>query len=292
MYLSYSGYKKYKDCPRCYWHDYIQHTSVQPENCVGSLYGSTIGTVFEIFYVQKMWRHSNPTEALSTIVKDVAKGIIQKEVKKGRTVNWKDRRMRNIPRSFEALVADVRLAIPNGLRIIVKNRLLGPHAQAEVNLDSVIGRHTVGGRCDFIIDRIEPMKDLVIVDGKGSVHRDKYVDVVQLQMYAMLHRKKFGRLPDQIGFLFWRSTPDEAMDWFSPDPSEIDDLEKRVLDTMGVIEKKTHLPMLQDAFPAKPQTGKCKLCRYLSVCPEGSAMTSENPPPVPMGIGVEDVSLD
>lgn len=292
MYLSFTGYKKYKGCPRAYWHEYVHHTPIPPDNCVGSLFGSVIGVVFENFYTNRMWRCSDPTEALSALVKDVAKTVIQKELKKGRTVNWKDRRMRNIPRSLDELVASVREFVPNGLRIICKNRLLGTNARAEVKLDHLIGGHTIGGRCDFLMQRIAPLGDTILVDGKGSVHRDKYVDQTQLQMYSMLHRRKYGRLPDQVAFLFWRSPPEQAMDWYTPTIESVEELEANVLETMGSIEKRMRLPMSPQAFPVKPSPGKCKLCSYLSVCPDGTAMTSENPPPVSSSSGVEDVTLD
>jgi hypothetical protein len=62
----------------------------------------------------------------------------------------------------------------------------------------------LGGRADFI----HGPKPLWIVDGKGSVHREKYVDSEQLIWYALLHYIKHHVAPDRLGFLHYRFPDD------------------------------------------------------------------------------------
>jgi CRISPR/Cas system-associated exonuclease Cas4 (RecB family) len=293
MYLSYSGFKRFSDCPRAYWHRYINKTKVQvPDNRVGMLYGSILGEVFELFYTKRLWRSSDPKAALLHLVGPVSEKVIERETKDGMGVlDWKDPKLRKGPRSMQEVLESVRDSIPNGLAIIRQHRLLGSNAQAEVKLDSDIKGHRLGGRADFLMRRIQPLGDTIIVDGKGSSHREKYADERQLIWYAMLHRRKFGFLPDRVGFLFWRSEPGQAMDWTTPTKTVVGELEGRVLRTIANIEKLT--PQGEKVFLARAKSFNCKFCPYVSVCPEGQSMVFEKPPTSSItGVDTEDNTLD
>lgn len=292
MYLSYSGFKKYMECPRAYWHGYINKTAVRvPDNRVGMLYGSITGTLFEHFYNDRLWRSPDPIATLLGKVSSVAHQVVTRETKTG-VLNWKDPKMRKGPKSLDEVLESVRQTIPNGIRTIRHHRLLGLESDAEVKLDSDIGGHRIGGRCDFRIRRLHPLSDQIILDGKGSQYRDRYVDIVQLRWYGMLHRRKFGNLPDQVGFLYWRSEPQNAIDWTTPRVSDIDELETQVLETIRTIETKTRLPLASEAFPARPKPFNCRFCSYKPNCPEGQVMTSNDRPQISSETGVEDVTLD
>lgn len=292
MYLSYSGYKKYDECPRAYWHSYVNKTKpLTPDNRVGMLYGSITGVLFEFFYNQKMWKLPDPVKALLACVDSVAKETIRRETRMG-ILNWKDPKLKKGPRSLDEVLTSVREAVPNGLKIIRRHKLLGIDAIAEEKLDSTIGGHMLGGRCDFTMTRISPLRDRIIVDGKGSTYRDKYVDVRQLHWYSMLHRERNGGLPDQVAFLFWRSDPKEAVDWTTPTKDQVDELQDSVLKTIGQIEVKKKLPIAKEAFHAKASSFACRFCSYVFACPEGQVMTSKDRPAISTASGVEDVALD
>lgn len=281
MYLSYSGHKAYKDCPRMYWHRYIGKTKLPaPDNKVNSLYGSTVGTIFEYFYNDGLWRKPGIQAILEDLIEPTLTRIIDQECRSG-TVDWSDPKANY--KSREALVREVRKTMPRAIEIIRHHRLLGKRAEAEVKLDSSIEGHVVGGRADFIIERIPPHGDLVIIDGKGSRHRDKYVDPHQLWWYSMLYRHQFGRVPDKVGFLFWRQEPENSLDWVDFSERSLDDLLSGVLSSIRTIEEgkaqlaKTPEPevraALQVLFP--PQIGsKCNLCSYLPVCEDGTSYTT------------------
>jgi hypothetical protein len=294
MYLSYSGFKKYRECPRQYWHSYVNKTKVPtPENRVNMLYGSCIGIIVEHFYRDKMWKLPDPAKEMLSRVSSVVAETMRNEIKGGGIFNWKDPKLKkNGPHSLDQVIQEIREAIPNSLAIIRKFKLLGTDAAAEVKLDSEISGHMLGGRCDFRMRRLHPLGDLIILDGKGSRHRDKYVDIEQLHWYSMLHRRKTGSLPDQVAFVFWRFPPDEAVDWSVPTRDAVDELQETVIRTIEEIEQRKRLPIAAQAFPARAKKGACGFCPFVFACPEGQVMTSENRPQISPASGVEDVAID
>lgn len=291
MYLSYSGYKKYDECPRAYWHSYVAKTQPPtPDNRVGMLYGSIVGVLFEYFYNRKMWKLPDPTGALLSCVDEVAQNVVRQESKSG-IMNWKDPKLKKGPFSLGEVLASVREAVPNGIAIIRRHKLLGTDAVAEEKLDSTINGNMIGGRCDFTMTRVTH-RDRIILDGKGSAHRDKYVDVRQLLWYSMLSQRKKGFLPDQVAFVFWRSTPETAVDWVTPTRAAVEELREDVLKTIDTIEAKKKLPIAKEAFHAKASPFACRFCSFVFACPEGQAMTSKDRPTISTTSGVEDVALD
>lgn len=302
MYLSYSGHKSYSVCPRQYWHSYVNKTApLKPENAVNSLYGSTVGTLFEYFYADKLWLRTGVEALLLSMVESTLDTIISKEVSKDtskRVVDYTDKASNY--KSRDALLRDVREAIPRGIAIIRYHRLLGTDAEAEVKLDSWMGGHRIGGRADFIMRRIKPHGDLVILDGKGSRHRDKYVDAWQLKWYAMLYREKHVSVPDALGFVFWRYDPDKSMDWVDFQRADLDDLRESVLMAATAIETakaklvaepESHAHVLQESFSAKPSQN-CRLCAFLGLCGEGQAYEKASLPAAFLAdAGVDDVGL-
>ena len=295
MYLSYSGHKSYKDCARQYWHRYVGKTKLETlDNKVNSLYGSTVGTLFEYFYNDRIWLRSGVQEILEGMVDRTLDDIITREQRQG-VIDWTDPRANY--KSRDSLRREIMKAIPRGIGIIRHHRLLGQPADAEVKLDSVIKGHMIGGRADFILRRVKPHGDLVILDGKGSRHREKYVDPHQLWWYAMLHREKFKTLPDRLGFVFWRQEPAESLDWVDFSHKSLDDLLSGVLEAVQHIEQGAASlnggkdpALLAQTFPVRPGD-KCRLCTYRPVCPEGESFISRRMVPDMDVIGVEDVGF-
>ena len=298
MYISYSGYKLYISCARAYWHRYINKTVSPPDNRVTMLYGETVGILFEQFYEDRLWRTDDVTETLLSRVDSVMDGIIKKESSRGGIWDWKKKNLKPGNRSQSEVREEVLATIPRGVAIIKHHRLLGVKAAAEAKLDADIGGHRLGGRADFILTRLRPHNDIVLIDGKGSRYRDKYVDRSQLTWYAMLYQHHRDRLPDQLAFLFWRCEPDEAVDWLECDQRSVDILKETVLDAITQVEagkrqmlKDPGEATLDKVFPTQPSDGDCKFCSYLTVCPKGQSFLQKKAP-IPESIGVEDIGLD
>lgn len=279
MYLSFSGFSVLGECPKKYWHQYVDKTTLpKPDNCINALYGSTVGTLFEDFYEKKLWKRPDVEKYMLSEVEPTLDKVIEKERKSNKLVDWADEKANYHSRSD--LVEEIRAGVPRGLTIIRQNRFLGPVAKAEMKLDHDFGPHRVAGRADFVIQRVDPYGDLIILDGKGSKHREKYVKETQLKWYALLYYTKTGKLPDRLGFLFWRFDGDKAVLWVDFTKADIHFLKEEVLGTMTRVEKnvrrleilsqtpKAHYEERQELFPAQPTFG-CKLCSYLPVCEEG-----------------------
>lgn len=309
MYLSYSGFKVKGSCPKQYWHKYVDKTTPpKPDNCINSLYGSTIGVLFENFYVQKWWKLQNVEAHMLLEIEPTLDKVISEQ--RGRIIDWNDEKANYNTRS--GIVEDIRIGIPKGLQVIKENRFLGPVAIAEMKLDRDFGPHRVAGRADFVIQRSK-FGDLIILDGKGSKHREKYVEAAQLKWYAFLYEAQTGVVPDKLGFVFWRFSGEKAVEWIDFTRDDLMMLKEEVLGTMDRIEKdvrrltvlsnqpKAAYEYRQETFPAQPAFG-CNLCSYLDICEEGSAKVkgkgkeegsrkSKAPTTLP-GSGVRELSLD
>lgn len=275
MYISYSGWKLYSDCPKAYWHRYIDKTRPKDiDNKINSLYGSGVGTIFELFYRNKVWKDEDPTATLLAMSESVTRKVIQDIVRKDgpTSIRWDDPQSNY--KSIEALLKDINKAIPKGIEAIRENHLVGRDAIAENKLDGSFGtkhEHILGGRSDFSMRRAR-MKDQVIIDGKGSKYLGEYVDDSQLLWYAMLWRRKYGFTPDRLAFLYWRAKPEKAIAWVPFIEQDLDSLRERVLGDLASIEgRQARLRVVKEAKQAfEPKPGKaCRFCSFKDTCPEG-----------------------
>lgn len=285
MYISYSGWKKYKDCPFSYWHDYVNHTPLEkPDDRLGSIYGSVVGLLFEEFYNQRFWKQPDPKTFVLDRIEEATKRVIRQETsaRKGRpggVLRWKGAGEGKNPKGMylnEAeLMDDVREAVLRGFKIIKHYRLLGPRAEAEVKLDGKVNGHILGGRADFILKRTAPHHDLCILDGKGSKYRGTYVSPKQLHWYTMLYRLRFNEVPDKLGFVYWRYEPPESVDWVEFSKADLDQLLEQVLaDIRDITRHEADLPpategqplaglgLAREAFRPRPSEGNCRFCPH------------------------------
>ena len=288
-YISYSGYKTHETCNAQYWHQYINKTRTGlVENALSAAYGSIVGTLFEEFYVGRMWRRPTVEEDRKALVPKHHAECFGEAVNRGRVFDYS---AENSPYpNAEALIQDVQDTVPRGLESIKAHRFVGLDVTAEEKLDRKYGKYTIGGRLDFAMTRMG-FGDTVILDGKGSKHRHKYLDGgkpladgdpvkgEQLQLYSALYHAKHGRYPDGLGYLFWKFDAPQAVEWVSWSKDSVEAVRTKVLDTLvkvdtssQLIDKKvgkTRLELIEELFPTK--TGyHCKLCAYSSVCEDGT----------------------
>ena len=284
MYISYSGHKL-ANCLRAYYFRYIAKVDPpKPSNSVHMLYGDTVGNIFEKFYEDQLWRDPKVKDRLTNMVRPTLSKIISKETSKGRVFNWDEPKLKKGNRSLEEVEQEVLETIPRGIQAIKHHRLVSRDARAEVKLDVDAGGHRLGGRSDFIMNRIKPHKDLVIVDGKGSRWREKYTNERQLRWYALLYWLNYGVIPDRLGFLYWRCQAEESMDWFEVSQSELEALLNSIVTTCDEIEKSKRelfkIKLKNKNDPGSlfmPNTSsECKLCDYLPLCADGQKHLSKD----------------
>jgi len=298
MYISYSGFKLFSSCAYAFWHKYINKTEMdEPEDKGGSLYGSVIGIIFEEFYNEELWRDpASVRDKLLRKVRPTVDKVIRDQTSpswdgKCGIIKWKGEGKGQNPRGMyadkEELIDDVRKSIARGIDSIKFGRFLGPYARAEVKLDQVVKGHKIAGRADFIIRRIAPHKDLIILDGKGSKWGGKYVDPRQLYWYGMLYQLQHGRLPDKLGFLYWRFTPPRSIDWVEFSQADTDQLLEDVLAALDSIEElSARIPDLDETdkmalakglFKPKANEDNCRFCEFAtpSRCTWGASVVQK-----------------
>lgn len=251
LYLSYSGRHSYLVCPRQYWFSYEEKDKTRID-VRSSLFGTVIGTVFEWFYEKRVWSLQNVTASTLAMVEPAMEMAF-------RTEGFS-------PESDPVFVATLReeLAeyVPKGIETIRTNKFLTEYSKAEVDLTVTYrsDEHDLavkmGGRADFVHGYGD---NVWILDGKGSKHREKYVDSEQVIWYALLHYLRFRVAPSRIGFVYWKF-PDDPVQWVDYDVQSFRDSIAKTFDVAQKIQAKIFNPLLSE---------KCKLCNYRDKCEEG-----------------------
>lgn len=253
FYLSYSGRKLYLTCPKQYYFRYVLKDPARSDPKT-AMFGSAIGKVFEWFYEHKMWASADPVSlALSKIGQ-----AIQDTFEKENYIIGSDQ-------SYEThLKADLHKFVPLGIDIIRNHRFLTVNSRAEEDLTVIYSNPSsptsvkMVGRADFV--HAFSSKDVWILDGKASKHREKYVDSDQLIWYATQYYLKYHVTPSRLGFIFW-CFPDSPVSWIEYDA---DLMRKLVKKTVEVVDR-----IFDGDFPATP-SGDCHRCPYRSKCDEGT----------------------
>jgi CRISPR/Cas system-associated exonuclease Cas4 (RecB family) len=249
LYLSYSGRKTYLICPSRYRFRYIQ--KIPPKIELRSTgFGSSIGKVFEWFYERKVWMSADVVSATLALVEPAVRLTFERD-----EVNI------NVEMElFHRIVDDVKAYVPSSIESIRKHQLLSESSCAEMDLtttytkDGIILR--IGGRADFVHGSD---KSIRILDGKGSAHREKFVDSEQLIWYAVQYYLKFKVAPSHLGFLYYRF-PNDPIQWIDFDAQALRDSVKTTFD----VAKKIQLKM----FDPQPNP-ECARCDYQGRCEEG-----------------------
>lgn len=256
IWLSYSAYSQYKKCPKNYD---LQRITKKPPPVKDSKHNAIVGTVvqqvFEDFYNQEVWRKKAQTsEVLLAKGEEYLWQYMEKEY-----VNFDDPRCR-FAGPTEPL-NEILQIIPKVLTGIKREKFIGPYAKSEIKLRVRFGLEDfLLGYVDFIIRKKDGT--LLLLDGKASKHREKYIDETQLHYYALMFFLRYKKLPDKMGFFYYRfaDDPEKAMDWIPIDKAKIRDLRKDIEEVLYQIKKKQ--------FTATPSTKSCQWCPYQTVCSE------------------------
>lgn len=293
VYLSYTGFKTKRDCDFKYWLQYVRDAryvviDIPLDNCANSLFGSTVGTVFEHLYNDEIWRKKSGTEqALLDLVEPTYEAVVKDNLKPDRwtgevtrCLKWSDEDEGSNYASKEELLEDAREAVSRGLRSVRSYRLIGLYAKAEVKLDVTRGEDILSGRVDFLMDRMKPHSDRLILDGKGTKN-PQWVDPDQLRWYGMLHLERYKVAPDKMGFLLWRFEPMNSIDWLSYSKSDLLDMRSKSLSTLDNIRsltakagRRASVDTARKVFRPRPSDDACRFCKFAidDVCPKGAVI--------------------
>lgn len=313
MYLSFSGYKRATGCLLSFWHVYLNKTHHgQPDDRLGSIYGSAVGQLFEKFYEDKLWSQSDTRKLMEEMAPAIVDKLLAEAVKPDKihhagVILWKGEDEGQNPRGLyydrDELVRDVQDTVGRGLRTIKENLLIARGASAELKLNKVVGNHYLSGKADFVMRRVKH-KDAVIIDGKGTTHTKvengvrvaRYFDEEQLLWYAMLFREHYGRLPDRTAYLYWKYEPPLNLTWYEFEEDAAELLKHKVLATADqLLAKRTtiygdeliesqlakgeagpprSLDVVQEHFQPTANQQNCQFCPYATkeLCPEGAKL--------------------
>jgi len=245
--LSWSGYNTYDRCPAAYDFSYVQKRRV-PFNAYNTIGGKTIQKVFELFYNNEIWRRGPEAQGIlmEYLEREYAR-FCEKE-----TIDWDARESKL---TQEELYETLRPLVPGTLRLIKNHKLLGRYAKSEVKLQAWIDKVLVHGIADFVIRRD---KEHMILDGKLTRHRDKYLKRDQLVWYVMLFYLQHSHLVEKTGWIYYTYS---ELEWVPISAEDVSGLHARVEETIRNIKKRK--------FDATPNADSCRFCDFKPICKAG-----------------------
>jgi CRISPR/Cas system-associated exonuclease Cas4 (RecB family) len=256
--MSYSSYKLYNECPKRYRLRKVD--KIEPpvkDSKHNAVVGSVVQRVFEDFYNLELWRKGSETsQTLLDLVPKYFYEFLDKEY-----VDFSDVRC-NFTR--EECLEKCEVMVPKVLQGIKDHGLLGPYAQSEIKLRAHLMKNFfLFGYVDFIIRKSDGT--VLLIDGKASKHREKYVDPDQLLFYALAFEIRHGSFPDKVGFFFFHfaDDPEQAFDWIELSEERMAEMRVKLVDTFTNIQRKY--------FRATPSGKACKYCEFENMCEERQA---------------------
>jgi hypothetical protein len=221
--------------------------------------GSVIGKVFEKFYEEE-WFKDHST--LETRAKERLHSALEKQLDRN-FIDWELISKRDM--------IDICQKGVNGMIATIKgNRLLGNlYSRSEFEIGGKITSNIeISGKVDLIFGHTQT--GVTILDGKNGKRNSKgavRVDSGQLKFYALCYYTNYGKLPDRVGWLYFRypyGMPKEdggietGVEWFPVSDSDLKKMCSRIIDMQGKVQRKL--------FDARPKQATCGFCDYASVC--------------------------
>lgn len=256
IWLSYSAFKQYKTCPKQYNLQRVKKQEPPEKDSMhNAIIGSVVQRVYEDFYNNELWRRGSDTS--DALMERTEKYYY--EYLENNYVDFNDPRCR-FATSTEPLKECYEI-VPKVLEGIKRERFLGPYAKSEEKLSVRYGASDfLIGYVDFIIRRQDGT--ILLLDGKSSKHREKYVDVRQLYFYALMFYLQYKDFPTKMGFFYYRfaDDPELAMDWVPIERAKIKELKLEIEEVINDIRKRR--------FKANPKYSHCQWCSYEQICNE------------------------
>lgn len=274
MRLHYHSWRSYQDCPKQYFLKYRK--KVQPTVPIND-YFTLYGKLMEKFFINfsTHWKFETPYMTPNRI-REKIEGLWE-FLEYSSIIDW------SAP--FAKLSAEdiIDQAFQDTCTIMDshnQNYFLNTKSEVEIKATTKNGVELVG-RLDFLYNH--PLSNSVMIfDGKGTKHVGKYVSEDQLLFYALLYLFHYKRLPDELGFFYYRFNSMIPVDITS---LKINHFRERL---SSDIKK-----MLETSdFPATPCYRSCKFCDYNNSCNDRSAWQASHRKPsqinVPDEPGVQE----
>lgn len=279
--LYWTNLARYENCPRQFlWYKGWGTIDVgggpgrrKPQPVQSSRHHAIMGIVIqgaiEDMYNDELWRH--PASLKRELLERTEREFRRQLAKPRNFIDW-----RQAPTKGEMLNT-CREGVVGYLRTMKAHKLLGPYARAEEDLIGYVDKYTpIGGRVDMLIQREDT--GIMLLDGKNSKHKGKYTDPDQLRWYALCFHLAFSRMPDRLGFVYYRypyGTPipdsdevESGVDWVDFTREDIQGLAQRAV--------KARKAMHREKFEPTPTPSGCRFCDYETVCDARIAQKAAN----------------
>ena len=302
---------KYEDCPQSFlwsrgWGDIDCGGGPgkrKPKKIQRSEHHAIMGIVlanfWEWLYNDEEWKHPQGLlkRLLDKASKDFSRMLLNKHI------DWR------LAPSRDEMWDIIEQGIRGYIKTMKAQRLLGPYARSEVDLTCYVDKWTpIGGRADLIIRRtVDGKEEISILDGKnsrrykGPKRKNKkqefmtYTDPDQLRWYALCFYLSYRRMPDRLGFVYFRypagqevldiegevipaidenglptgkNVVEDGVTWIEFDRDDLKGIATRARDAIR--------GMNREKFPANPVPSKCKFCDFETECPERMAQKKAN----------------
>lgn len=256
MKISFSTYRMYLDCPRKYrWTMDRVDPPVEPSKYF-ALYGLLTERFFEHLSNNHYKKNPNLTPGqIRSLMATQWKFLLEDNY-----VRWDD------PWCTETS-SDIFNASYNDVLKCMDTLDFYKNTKAEVTYEHRLKKSgdLLTGRMDFVY--INDDKKVEILDGKGTTKKETNVDNDQLYFYALLFLLKHRRLPDKLGFIYYRYQEIQYIDF---DMDTIMSFKNRLALVKNAISKDTTWE------PRVKITKQCKWCAYKEMCDAYKDKKEEN----------------
>lgn len=256
MKISYSSFRRYIDCPRKY--KWMQDRVDPPEeqSKYFALYGLLIEKFFEHLSNQHYKNNPNLTpKQVRTLMKQQWHFILDDNY-----VDWDE------PWCKESSEDIFDSAVEDAIKCMAEMDFF-KNTKSEVVFETVLkkSKDILTGRLDFVF--ITEDNKVEILDGKGTKKVETNVDIDQLYFYALLYLVRYKRLPDKLGFVYYRYQMTQYVDF---DMDTIMAFKNKLAVVKRAIKNDT-------TWEPKVKISKqCKWCPYQLICDAFKAQKEEN----------------
>jgi hypothetical protein len=148
------------------------------------------------------------------------------------------------------------------LETMKHQKLIGSYNQAEERLTGALPDGTLIGGIADLVYRLHG--DYIILDGKNSKAKGRYLDADQLRWYALCFRLVYGFYPKKLGYVWYRFPYNEekeetGVSWVDFGRRDMTRLEERASRVRNLIQE-------GEKFRANPSKDNCRFCDFASVC--------------------------
>jgi len=232
--------------------------------------GIVISAVIERLYNDELWK--DPDGLQKRLV-----SMIEREwaIQTAKNWNFVDYR---IAGTKESLLQVCRDGVLNYLRTMKAQRFVGQYTRAELELLGWINKYNpIGGRADLVFRRKDT--GITILDGKNAKSKGQYTDPDQLRWYALCFYLAYKKMPDRLGFVYFRyphgapvldkdGNPvlddegnehiEQGVDWVEFSKDDLRGLAHRAVEARKGMDK--------EKFEPNPVPKVCKWCDFETVC--------------------------